>query len=59
VDEDGAGEAAVAFQPLVHREGDYYVKATEKASGIYNFSPVFTLEKGARRRTLYGPVMYV
>jgi len=59
VDEKGAGEAAVAFQPLIHREGDYYIKATDVASGMYNFSPVFALEKGARRRTLYGPVMYV
>jgi len=59
VDEKGAGGAAVVFQPLIHREGDYYIKATEMASGIYNFSPVFALEKGARRRTLYGPVMNV
>lgn len=59
VDENGAGETAVTFQPLIHREGDYYIKATEVASGIYNFSPVFTVEKGARRRKLYGPSMYV
>lgn len=58
VDENGAGEAAVAFQPLIHREGDYYIKATDVDSGIYNFSPVFTVEKGARRRKLYGPTMY-
>jgi len=59
VEENGAGKAAIAFQPLIHREKDYYVKATEMATGIYNFSPVFALKKGARRRTLYGPAMYV
>ena len=59
MDAQGTGAAALAFQSLLHKEGDYYVKATEAATGIYNFSPVFALEKGARRRKLYGPLMYV
>jgi hypothetical protein len=46
------------FQPLVHLEGDYFLKATETKSGIYNFSPVFSVDKGARRRKMYGPEMF-
>jgi hypothetical protein len=58
VDKQGVGKLAVQFQPLVHREGDYFLKATETKSGIYNFSPVFSVDKGARRRKMYGPEMF-
>lgn len=36
-------------QPLVHREGDYFLKATDTKSGIYSFPPVFSVDK--RRAT--------
>jgi len=39
-------------QPLVHREGDYFLKATDTKSGIYSFPPVFSVDKDARRRKM-------
>ena len=33
-------------------------QATDAASGIYNFSPIFALSDQQRRRKLYGPIMW-
>ena len=33
-------------------------QATDAGTGIYNFSPLFALAGGPRRRKLYGPIMW-